>query len=94
MMLCVPGQASSLGFDGQPLQKGRAPGANGDSRRSADRLDFSDYAQQKRCSVELGMGNISHAANINSGLRFDSLRSHVVMHVLMACDPSQRQSLT
>lgn len=67
-MLCVPVQASSLGFDGQPPQKGRAPGANGDSRRSADRLDFSDYAQQKRCSVELGMGNISHAANINPGL--------------------------
>lgn len=72
MMLCAPVQASSLGFDGQPPQKGRAPEANGDSRSSADRLNFSDFAQQKRSSVELGMGNISHAANINPGLCFNS----------------------
>jgi hypothetical protein len=67
-MLSLHVQASSLGFDGQPPQKGGPPEAIGDSRKSAERLDFSNFAQQKRSSVELGMGNISHAANINPGL--------------------------
>ena len=60
-------QASSLGFDGQPAEKRAFPEANGDSRASTDRPDYSKLAQQRRSSVELGMGNLSHAANINPG---------------------------
>jgi len=57
-------QASSLGFDGQLPQKLRSLEANGDSQRG-DRPDYSNFAQQKRSSVELGMGNTSHAAITN-----------------------------
>ena len=60
-------QASSLGFDGQPARKRAFPEANGDSRASTDRPDYSTFQQQRRSSVELGMGNLSHAANINPG---------------------------
>ena len=41
--------------------------ANGDSRASAERPDYSSFAQQKRSSVELGMGVLSHAAHIHPG---------------------------
>lgn len=70
---CAPQQASSRGFDGElPMPEGTPPDANGHAssvarRGSAERPDYSCFAQQKRSSVELGMGMISHAANINPG---------------------------
>lgn len=60
-------QASSQGFDGLVPGKAGFSEANGHSRVSAERPDYSSFAQQKRSSVELGMGNISHAANIYPG---------------------------
>ena len=60
-------QASSQGFDGLSPGKTGFSEANGHSRVSAERPDYSSFAQQKRSSVELGMGNISHAANIYPG---------------------------
>ena len=68
-------QASSLGFDGKPAQKRAFPDANGDSRASVDRVDYSSFAQQKRSSIELGMGNISHTANINPSRSFQAFRT-------------------
>ena len=62
-----PMQASSQGFDELIPGTTGFSEANGHSRISAERPDYSSFAQQKRSSVELGMGNISHAANIYPG---------------------------
>ena len=90
MFKCRHLQASSLGFDGKPAQKRAFPDANGESRASVDRPDYSTFAQQKRSSVELGMGNISHAANINPGGSSEpsglaSRSSQVVAHLAGWC---------
>ncbi|CAK0741103.1 hypothetical protein CVIRNUC_001300 [Coccomyxa viridis] len=72
-------EASSQGFDGLSPGKTGFSEANGHSRVSAERPDYSSFAQQKRSSVELGMGNISHAANIYPGAGGGGLRAGRMM---------------
>lgn len=70
MCVSISAQASSQAFDQIQPAAGQDPPKTGDTKeRQSSIFNLSDVAQQRRSSVELGMGNASHSALVDPGER-------------------------